>query len=137
VALELAEDRRDRVAGERDLAGGIEAIDRLDEPERRDLHQVVERLVGALVAARQLARQRQEALGELLARRRVAGLQPHEQLAVLGLALRTSRCRARAALGQGRSPHVCPSNVRVCCPMSGTQHRGRRWLVRVRRKNAA
>jgi hypothetical protein len=32
VALELAEDRRDGVARERDLAGGIEAVDRLDEP---------------------------------------------------------------------------------------------------------
>ena len=40
----------------------------LTRPERRDLHEVVHRLVGALVAARELAGQRQVALDELLAR---------------------------------------------------------------------
>src|SRR3712207_8947158 len=69
TTLFRSEDRRDRVAGERDLAGRVEAVDRLDQAQRRDLHEVVERLVGALVAARQLAGQREEALGELVARR--------------------------------------------------------------------
>ena len=70
VALDLAEDRRHGVAGERDLAVEVEAVDRLDEAERRDLEEVVERLLGALVAARELAGERQEALDE---QRAVAG----------------------------------------------------------------
>ena len=72
VALELAEDRRDGERGERGLARRVEAVDRLEQPERGDLDQVVERLAAALVAARELARERQEALDELLARRLVA-----------------------------------------------------------------
>ena len=67
VALELAEHGRHRVGGERGLARGVEAVDRLDQPERRDLHEVVERLVGAPVAARHPARERQQPLDELLA----------------------------------------------------------------------
>ena len=87
VALDLAEDRRDRVGGERDLALGVEAVDRLDQADRRDLEEVVERLARALVAAGELARQRQEALDELLARPGVAGAVAQEQLAVLAGAL--------------------------------------------------
>ena len=37
VALDLAEDRRHRIGGERDLAVEIEAVDRLDEAHRGDL----------------------------------------------------------------------------------------------------
>ena len=44
VALELAGDRRDRVARERHAAVGVEAVDGLDEAEARDLEDVVERL---------------------------------------------------------------------------------------------
>ena len=71
VALELAEDRRDGERRERRLALGVEAIDRLEQPERRDLDQVVELLAAALVAPCELACERQEALHELLARGRV------------------------------------------------------------------
>ena len=67
VALELAEHGRHRVGRERGLARGIEAIDRLDQAERRDLDEVVERLVGAPVPARHSARQRQQPLDELFA----------------------------------------------------------------------
>ena len=45
VALDLAEDRRDRVARERHLARQVEAVDRLHEAQRRDLEEVVERLL--------------------------------------------------------------------------------------------
>jgi hypothetical protein len=72
VALELAEHRRHRVGGERGLPRRVEAVDRLDQPERGDLHEVVEWLVGAPVAPRHAAGERQEARDELLARGLVA-----------------------------------------------------------------
>ena len=72
VALDLAEDRGNRERRERRLARRVEAVDRLEQAERGDLDEVVERLPAALVAAGELARQRQEALDELLARRDVA-----------------------------------------------------------------
>ena len=72
VALELAQDRRDGEAREGRLARRIEAVDRLQQPERGDLDQVVERLAAALVAAGELARERQKALDELLARELIA-----------------------------------------------------------------
>ena len=68
VTLELAEDGGDGEGRERGLAGGIEALDRLQQAERRDLDQVVEGFAGPLVAAGELARERQEALDERLAR---------------------------------------------------------------------
>src|SRR3712207_8863860 len=53
--------RSHRVAGERGAALRVEPVDRLDEPDARDLHEVIERLVAALVAPRELAREREEA----------------------------------------------------------------------------
>src|SRR5262249_38905956 len=64
VALELTEDRRDREARERGLAARVEAVDRLQQAERGDLLEVVELLAAPLVAARELARERQEPLHE-------------------------------------------------------------------------
>ena len=72
VALELAEHRRHRVGGERGLARGIEAVDRLDQAEGRDLHQVVQRLVGAPVTAGHPAREREQPFHEFLARSLIA-----------------------------------------------------------------
>ena len=82
VTLELAEDGRDGEARERGLAARVEAVDRLQQAERRDLDEVVERLAAALVAARELARERQEALHERLARGGVAAMGALEQRAV-------------------------------------------------------
>src|SRR5947208_4871913 len=115
MALELAQDRRDGVAGEGDVAIGVEAVDRLDEPERRDLEEVLERLLGALVAARELARQRQEALDERLARGGVAlALLAQKELAILsgplrpaggGVAHVSDRSDASHRSGAHESPH--------------------------------
>src|SRR5918996_1318437 len=74
VALQLSEDRGDCIGRERGAAGRVEAVDRLHESHACDLHQVVEGLVLALVATRELARQGQEPLDQLLAGRRVARL---------------------------------------------------------------
>ena len=57
VAPDLAQDGRHGVAGERDVAAEVEAIDRLDEPQASDLEEIVEGLTGALVAAGQGARE--------------------------------------------------------------------------------
>ena len=69
VALELAEDRRHCERRERGVAARLEPVDRLQQAQRRDLDEVVERLAAALVAPRELPRERQEALDERLAGR--------------------------------------------------------------------
>ena len=46
----LADDRRHRVAGDVDTAIDVEAIDRLDESDGSDLHEILERLPPAGVA---------------------------------------------------------------------------------------
>ena len=51
VALDLAEDRRDRVARERDAALDVEAVDGLDERVARDLVEVLEQVTSAAVEA--------------------------------------------------------------------------------------
>ncbi len=45
----------------------VEAIDRLHEPEARDLHQIIERLPRAAVAAGELPGEREKALDEFFA----------------------------------------------------------------------
>ena len=103
VALDLAEDRRDRVARERDLAGQVEPVDRLDEAEARDLEEVVEGLLRPLVAAGELARERQEPLDEQLA---VDGVAPVEVALEEGAILRGPVAWARrlvAGAASGRT----------------------------------
>src|SRR5829696_5652398 len=95
VPLELAQDGRDRERGERGLAGGIEPVDGLQEAERRDLDEVVELLATALVAARELAGERQEALHELLAGGRIVVAVVADQQAAILL------CAGGAVLGGG------------------------------------
>src|SRR4051794_20420110 len=90
VALELAQDGRDGEARERRLAARVEAVDRLQQAEARDLDEIVERLTAALVAARELAGERQEAPDERIAGLLVAGVGALEQSAV---GARASRAR--------------------------------------------
>ena len=87
-------------------------------PDARDLHEVVERLVGALVAARELARERQEPLDQLLARRRVALLVVADQQAAV---------LARAAAGPAL-PLVC----RRLAVVSARTARGQQLSLRAR-----
>src|SRR3954469_1681413 len=72
VALELADDRRDRVRGELAAALGVEALDGAQQADARDLDEVVERLGAAAVAAGEAAGERHEALDELVAGAEVA-----------------------------------------------------------------
>ena len=76
VALELAEDRRDRVGRERAAPARVEAVDRLHERQAGHLLEVFQRLRRVAVAAREAARERQMALDQRGAGRRVAGPVP-------------------------------------------------------------
>src|SRR3954451_2345382 len=99
VALDLAHDRGHGVARERDAALHVEAVDRLDEPEARDLVDVVERLLGALVAGRELPRERQEPLHDRLAVDRVTGVYEAEEQPTVGpRAVRVARFGGRCML---------------------------------------
>ncbi len=68
VALDLAEHRGHRVAGEAVAAVRVVAVDRLDQADAGNLDEVLERLAGVAVAGRELARERHEAHHELVAR---------------------------------------------------------------------
>ena len=64
----------------------VEAVDRLDQPQARHLHEIVQRLTSAAVAARQLAGEREVAGDQLLAGALFAALVPAlEQLNVFDL----------------------------------------------------
>jgi hypothetical protein len=72
VPLELADDGQNRVWGERGPARRIEAVDRLDQRETRDLLKVLARLGGVAVARRQVSRKREVAFDQRRPQRRVA-----------------------------------------------------------------
>ena len=72
VTLELAQDRGHRERGEGGRPVRLEPVDRLQQAQRGDLHEVVQRLAATLVAPRKLARERQEPLDERFPRREVA-----------------------------------------------------------------
>ena len=116
VALELAQDRRRRVARELRPAAGVEAVDRLDQAEARDLEEVVERLVRVRVAQREVAGERQEPLGELLARGEVAVAVVADQELALGLL----RFRAVAGLRRANAGSSMgePVQLQTCEPPS-------------------
>jgi hypothetical protein len=80
VALELAEDRRDRVRGEGDPAVGIETIDGLHEPEVRDLAEIVKRLAGVSVLDGERASERHVLLDQAVSCCMVAGSGANPQL---------------------------------------------------------
>ena len=95
MATKLAEDRRRRVGGEGDTALGVEAVERLDEAEARDLDQVLERLAAAAVARSEPPDERHEAARELLADDGIAGArEPIEEVVLLRHLLRRPGNRA-------------------------------------------
>jgi hypothetical protein len=55
VPLDLADDGRDGVPGEVGAEAGVELVDRLDEPDRRGLQQVVDRLAAPGVPVGEVA----------------------------------------------------------------------------------
>jgi hypothetical protein len=107
VALQLADDRRDGECRELAAALGVEAVDRAEQSDARDLDEVVERLGAAVVAPGEAAGERQEALDELVAGGEVAEARvaAEQALDARGAGLRgTGR---RAATGQRRESVRC------------------------------
>ena len=74
MPLDLADDVRRRVRRELDAAVEVEAVDRLDQPDRADLDEVVELLAAVRVTPRERAHERHVLLDQLLARLKVAFL---------------------------------------------------------------
>ena len=74
VASDLADDRRHRIRRQLDPALEVEAVDRLDQPDRADLDEILDLLAPARVARGQRAHERQHLLDEPVARRSVAVL---------------------------------------------------------------
>jgi hypothetical protein len=102
-----------RVGREREPAPGVPAVDRLDEPDGRDLDQVVERFGAVVVAECEAPREREIALDQDRAGPRIAvSVSPHQLPVVTtarDLTLRmgghatTVRARGSAANSQRRS----------------------------------
>jgi hypothetical protein len=118
MALELADDRRHGEAREGVAAARLEAVDRLDERQRRDLDEVVERLARVLVAPCERAREGQEALDERAARVRVAPL---------GDLLEEGPLAQRAAVGAAAPERGSHPSVRQGCEVvtHGCERRSR------------
>src|SRR5437016_14469676 len=96
MTLDLADDVRRRVRGQLHATVDVEPVDRLDEPDRADLDEVLELLAAVRVAARQRPHERHVLLDQLLARGEVAVLvvAPEERLvALLGRSHTASRVR--------------------------------------------
>src|SRR6202035_4274302 len=107
VAAHLAEDRRHGERRERVAPARVVAVKRLQEPERGDLEQVLERLRGTSVAAREAACERHGALHQGFAGCDVpVALPANEQPArILGAVGDSRRCRLRWR-GDGRRWHL-------------------------------
>jgi hypothetical protein len=85
VPLDLADDRRQGVSGEREAATDVEAVDRLEEPQTGDLVDVLERLARARVSRGELSGERQETPDDRVAIDRVVVIgEPLEQPTIGG-----------------------------------------------------
>ena len=73
VALDLADDRRRRIGRELDAAFEIEAVDRLEQADRADLHEIVERLAAVRELHREIAHEIEVRDDELVAQPFVLG----------------------------------------------------------------
>jgi hypothetical protein len=98
VASELPEDGRRGVAREPRAPRGVEAVDRLDQPQHRDLRQVIQGLAGVHETPSEFPRERQEALDERVAHFEVAVLVVVDQQRALTLA------RVGAVVARGTTP---------------------------------
>jgi hypothetical protein len=113
VVLELALDRRKRERGKRQPAPGIEAVDRLDEPDRGDPLEILD-VLDIAISPRKLARQRHELLHDGVSRGRAAIVsEPREQSSLAGVVgpIPTVVLGDPPALGHGR--HHCNPRINL------------------------
>src|SRR5215217_1811193 len=142
VALDLADDVRRRVCRQLDAAVEVEAVDRLDEADRADLHQIVELLAAVAVAPRERADERHVLLDELLARLEIALLvvAAEQDLVVLSHSVSPASSAARTRCRRRPRPRPCRARGEVRAPpRRGRAHRGRRRArssPRARRRGA-
>ena len=115
MALELADDGREDVGDELDVAIEVEAVDRLDQPERGDLLEILELLAATGVAARERRDERHEVRDQPVAGGDVALLAvgAQQRAAVdLGAGERSS-CRHRQSLAQDDRRRVARRQLTV------------------------
>jgi hypothetical protein len=117
VALELPGDGRHGVGRERAPAGGVVALDGVEQTERGDLHEVLGLSAAAVVAAGEVLREREEPLDQRVPCLQVAVLAiAHEQTAVfLDATTRSVRCRGAFVGGRPRRGRRTRS-LRCCGP---------------------
>ena len=131
MALDLAEHRRHREAGEGHVAAEIEAGDRLDQAKARDLEEVIERLVVMRVALSEPAREGQEALDERVAIQRVAPVEvAREQRPVrLDAAAASVRWLAYRRAWSIRDTRLSESTGRRRAPQDRCARTSRGWML--------
>ena len=92
----------------------VEAVDRLDQPDRADLDEIVELLAAVRVAPRERANERHVLLDQLLARRQVALLVVAAQQDLVGLVHATPPFARSTRLVS--SIHCAPSRSSIATP---------------------
>src|SRR6476661_4084641 len=85
VALDLPADVRRRIRREREAAVDVETIERLDQPDRTDLDEVIELLAAVGITARERTNERHVPLDQLFARLQVAAFVVPAQQDFVGL----------------------------------------------------
>src|SRR5438105_9897149 len=108
VSLDLARDGQRREGGELIAEVGVEALDRLDQPEVADLDDVVERLSAVLKLAR-------EEVHEIAVRVHQPGADAVALSRILAVAVTPVE---RPQLLAGQPPSVAHSAISVCAPTS-------------------
>src|SRR5947207_6384580 len=139
MAAELAEHGRRGEGDERYSAVGVEAVDRVDEPEACHLDQVLGRLAAAAIAQRHAASEWQVAPHELLADGRLAeAVVTTQKLRVVGerLAWAGMLCllshRARPPLYPSSGKGSLPPRQGTCCHPRGVCHLDSTTRLRLR-----
>ena len=143
VALDLADDRRGGVRRELDAAVGVEAVDRLDQPDRADLDEVLERLAAVAEAAGAVLDQRQvqvhqRVAGGVPARRREpsSSRSSTKSSALRSRVTSTPRRAGRPARGRRRRTVIVRSMSEAGLQVAGLHGQRDRELAR-RRSSAA
>lgn len=105
IASQLTHDRRNRKRHERGLAFGVEAIDRAQQPDGGNLHQVLHRFMRVGVATRQSSGQGHVLLDDRVTRASISVLLPAAQRIAGGFRVTTRR---EQVMGRAQAGHQAP-----------------------------